>query len=83
MCPFPQKRISSRLVSLLIKVAPPFKKLSPSVDFEKVKGEHYLFSFEDKDPRFTRLKPVLALRLFSKGLFPRSARKEKNVPLST
>ena len=28
-----------------------------------------LFSFEDKDPRFTRLKPGLALRLLSKGLF--------------
>ena len=27
------------------------------------------FSFEDKDPRFTRLKPFLALRLLSKGLF--------------
>ena len=27
------------------------------------------FSFEDKDPIFTRLKPGLALRLFSKGLF--------------
>ena len=27
------------------------------------------FSFEDKDPRFTRLKPGLALRLISKGLF--------------
>ena len=27
------------------------------------------FSFLDKDPRFTRLKPGLALRLLSKGLF--------------
>ena len=27
------------------------------------------FSFEDKDPRFPRLKPGLALRLLSKGLF--------------
>ena len=27
------------------------------------------FSFEDKDPRFTRLKPSLALRLLSKELF--------------
>ena len=27
------------------------------------------FSFEDKDPRFTRLKPGLAQRLLSKGLF--------------
>ena len=27
------------------------------------------FSFEDKDPKFTRLEPVLALRLLSKGLF--------------
>ena len=41
------------------------------------KGGHYLkeililnsFFFEDKDPRFTRLKPGLALRLLSKGLF--------------
>ena len=27
------------------------------------------FCFEEKDPRFTRLKAGLALRLFSKGLF--------------
>jgi hypothetical protein len=27
------------------------------------------FFFEGKDPRFTRLKPGLALRLLSKGLF--------------
>ena len=27
------------------------------------------FSFEEKDPRFTRLKPDLALRLLGKGLF--------------
>ena len=27
------------------------------------------FSFEDKDPRFTRLKSGLALRLLSNGLF--------------
>ena len=41
------------------------------------KGGRYLkeilmlnsFSFEDKDPRFTRLIPSLALRLLSKGLF--------------
>ena len=41
------------------------------------KGGRYLkeililnsFSFEGKDPRFTKLKPVLALRLLSKGLF--------------
>ena len=58
-------------------LAPPFKKTSSSVDFEKVKGGHYQkeililnsFSFEDKDPRFTRIKPGLALRLPSKGLF--------------
>ena len=56
---------------------PPFKKLGPSADFEKVKGGRYLkeililnpFSFEEKDPRFTWLKPGLALRLLSKGLF--------------
>ena len=55
----------------------PFKKPGPSVDFEKVKGGRYLkeililnsFSFEDKDPRFARLKSGLALRLFSKRLF--------------
>ena len=56
---------------------PAFKNSGPSADFEKVKGGHYLkeililnsFCFEDKDPRFTRLKPILALRLLSKGLF--------------
>ena len=59
----------------LLSSAPPFKKPGPSADFEKLK--RYLkeililnsFSFEDKDPRFTRLKPVLVLRLLSKGLF--------------
>ena len=53
------------------------KKPGPSADFEKVEGGCYLkeilisnsFSFEDKDPRFTRLKPGLALSLLSKGLF--------------
>ena len=53
-----------------------FKKPGPSF-FEKVKGRRYLkeiltlnsFSFEDKDPRFTRLKQGIALRLLSKGLF--------------
>jgi hypothetical protein len=56
---------------------PPFKTPGPSADFEKVKGGCYLkeililnsFPFEDKDPRFTRLKSGLALRLLSKGLF--------------
>ena len=65
--------MSSRLISLLGSA--PFKKPGPSADFEIVKGVCYLkeililnsFSFEDKDPRFTRLK--LALRLLSKGLF--------------
>ena len=55
---------------------PPLKP-GPSADFEKVKGGHYLkeililnsFRFVDKDPRFIRLKPSLALRLLSKGLF--------------
>ena len=44
--------------------------------FKKIKGCYLKeililnsFSFEDKDPRFTRLKPGLALRLISKGLF--------------
>ena len=27
------------------------------------------FTLEDKDPRCTRLKPILALRLLSKGLY--------------
>ena len=56
---------------------PPFKKTAPSVDFEKVKGGCYLneililnaFFFEGKEPRFTRLKLRLALRLLSKGPF--------------
>ena len=56
---------------------PPFKKPGPSADFEKVKVGQYLkemlilnsFTLEDKDPRWTRLKPGLALRLLSKGLF--------------
>ena len=66
-----------KISTYLFLLAPPFKKPGPSADFEKVKGERYLkeililnsFSFEDKDPRFTRLKPGLALRLLSKGLF--------------
>ena len=44
---------------------------------KKLKGGRYLkemlilnsFSIEDKDPRFTTLKPGLALRLLRKGLF--------------
>ena len=75
MDPCPQKKMSSRLVSLL--GSSPFKKPGPSADFEKVKGGCYLkeiltlnsFSFEDKDPRFSRLKSALALMLPSKGLF--------------
>ena len=67
--------MSSRLVSLTSSA--PFKKPGPSADYEKVKGRRYLkeiiilnsFSFEDKDPRFTRQVPGLALRLLSKGLF--------------
>ena len=63
------------MVSLLSST--PFKKSGPSADFEKVKWGHYLkeililnsFSFEEKDPRFTRPKPFLALRLLSKGIF--------------
>ena len=70
--------MSSRLVSLLGSTPPlTFSKPGPSADFEKVKGGRYLteililnsFSYEDKDPRFTRLKPGLALRLLSRGLF--------------
>ena len=59
------------------RLAPSFQKPGPLADFEKIKGERYLteililnsFSFEDKDPSFTRLKPALVLRLLSKGLF--------------
>ena len=70
--------MSSRLVSLLGS-APhlTYSKPGPSADFEKVKGGYYLkeililnsFSFEVKDPRFTRQKPGFTLRLLSKGLF--------------
>ena len=73
-------------------IALPFKKPGLSADFEKVKGGSYLkeililnsFSFEEKDPRFTRLKPDLALRLFSKGLFHIRAmgKGSKNCPYS-
>ena len=58
--------MSSRLVSLLGRA--PFKKPGPSADFETIRGGGgYLkeililnsFSFEEKDPRFTRLKPDL------------------------
>ena len=67
--------MNSRIVSLLDSA--PLKKPGPSADFEKIKGGCYLkeiqilnsFSFEEKDPRFTRLKPSLALSLLSKGLF--------------
>ena len=65
--------MSSRLVSLLGSA--PFKKPGPSADFEIVKEGRYLkeklisFAFKDKEPRFTRLKPGLALWLLSKGLF--------------
>ena len=67
--------MSSRLVSLIGSA--PFKKAGPSADFEKVNGRRYLkemlilnsFSFEEKDLRYTRPKPGLALRLISKGLF--------------
>ena len=56
---------------------PSFKKPGSFADFEIVKGERYVqeililnsFSFEEKDPRFARLKPGLALGLPSKGLF--------------
>ena len=63
--------MSSRLGSA------PLKKPVPSADFEKVKDGRYLkeililnsISFEDTDPRFTRLKAGLALSLLSIGLF--------------
>ena len=64
--------MSSRLVSLLGSA--PCKNPGPSADFEKVKGVRYLkeiltlnsFTIEDKDPRFTRLKSGLSLRLLVK-----------------
>ena len=67
--------MSSTLVSLLGSAF--LLKTGPSTDFEKVKVGYYLreililnsFTLEDKDPRCTRLKPFLALRLLSKGLF--------------
>ena len=67
--------MSSRLVSLLGSALFNFFKISRWTWF--FKGRRYLkeililnsFSFEDKDPRFTRLKPDLALTLLSKGLF--------------
>ena len=73
--PCPQKRMISRLESLLCSA--PSKKPGPSADFETVKGRGYLkkililnsSSFEDKTQVFTRLKPDLALGLLSKGLF--------------
>ena len=59
--------MSSRLVSLLGST--PFKEPGLSTDYEKFKWGHYLkeililnsFSFGDKDPRFTKLKPDLTL----------------------
>ena len=64
-------------ISISLRQCTPLKKPGPSADFEKYEGGCYLkeilisnsFSFEDKDPRFTRLKPGLALSLLSKGLF--------------
>ena len=57
-------------ISISFRQRPPLKKPGPSADFVKVRGGRYLkeilmmnsFSFEDKDPRFTSLKPGLALR---------------------
>ena len=62
--------MSSRLISLLT-----FSKSLDGPGF--LKGGRYLreililnsFSLEDENPRFTQAKPVLALRLLSKGLF--------------
>ena len=44
---------------IILKLGP----INPGDDY------YYTFPFEEKDPRFTRLKPGLALRLLSKGLF--------------
>ena len=73
--PCPQERMSSRLESLLIALPFNFFNISRWTCF--FKGGHYQkeilvlnsFSFEEEDPRFTRLKSGLALRLLSKGLF--------------
>ena len=56
---------------------PSFKNTGPYANFEKIKVGQYLreililnsFTLEDKDPRWIRLKPGLALRLLSTGLF--------------
>ena len=65
--------MSSRLVPSLLGSAP----LKISIWTWFFKGGSYLkeiiilnsLCFEDNDPRFTRLKPGLALRLLSKELF--------------
>ena len=44
-------------------IIPKLRPINPGDD------DYYTFPFEEKDPRFTRLKPGLALRLLSKGLF--------------
>ena len=76
MGPCPQKRISSRSVSLLGSTPTPPLTFSKSADGPDVLKEalpkrdsNLELSFEEKDPRFTRLKSDLALRLLSKGLF--------------
>ena len=72
--------MSSRLESLLGNAPhPPLKNQVHLLILKKLKGVWgcYLkeililnsFYFEDKDPRFTGLKPGLAIRLLSKGLF--------------
>ena len=68
--------MSSGLVSLLGGAHPlTFSKSADGPGFLKgganLKEIQILnsFSFETKDPRFTSLKLVLALRLLSKGLF--------------
>ena len=68
--------MSSIFVSLLGST-PPFNFFKISRWTWFFKGGRYLkeililnsFSFREKDPRFTRLKPDLALSLLSKGLF--------------
>ena len=68
-------------ISISFRQGPPLKNQVHLLILKKLKGWRYLkeililnsFSFENKGPRFTRLKPVLALRLLCKGLFYKRA----------
>ena len=64
-------------ISISFRLCPPLKNQVHLLILKKLKGALLKkgililnsFSFGDKDPRFTRLKPGLALRLLSKELF--------------